>query len=293
MFYDTSGIKRAARRQSVDGILSGLELERAPAGALRKPKTLKHLTGPLLCVADVDQATSQDVLKAWDGLPSLNRHLCTLVLLSTGSRRERPSWAADLVCRASEGSVSLVEVKRTSDEKMLAQLRTYFTALVSRFAPDSIRSVDYASPDEILWVEFGDGLRRAFPWRELPFVKKARGIRAESVRPSEHKDAIVFDTERGEVDVDAAALRMLNDDSGSGARGLTGALSTLGPRLQAIRKAKGISQETLAEASGLPQPTISRIESGEREPRLATLDKYAHGLGVTLVQLMAETSSGH
>jgi DNA-binding XRE family transcriptional regulator len=103
----------------------------------------------------------------------------------------------------------------------------------------------------------------------------------------------VFDTAGGEIDVDAAALRMLNDEGGGGGRGPAGVLSTLGPRLQAIRKAKGIPQEALAEASGLPQPTISRIESGEREPRLATLEKYAHGLGVTLEQLMAETSSGH
>jgi uncharacterized Tic20 family protein len=55
-----------------------------------------------------------------------------------------------------------------------------------------------------------------------------------------------------------------------------------------FRKLKGITQETLAEITGLNVRTIQRIESGEVDPRLYTLKSIADALGVNLEELLPE-----
>jgi transcriptional regulator with XRE-family HTH domain len=50
--------------------------------------------------------------------------------------------------------------------------------------------------------------------------------------------------------------------------------------LRALRKKKKLSQEALAERSGLSLSYISEIERGNREPTLETIEKLAAGLGV-------------
>jgi uncharacterized Tic20 family protein len=57
-----------------------------------------------------------------------------------------------------------------------------------------------------------------------------------------------------------------------------------------FRKLKGITQETLAEVTGLNVRTIQRIESGEVDPRLYTLKSIAEALGVNLEELLPEPS---
>ncbi|OON70054.1 helix-turn-helix domain-containing protein [Hymenobacter sp. CRA2] len=53
-------------------------------------------------------------------------------------------------------------------------------------------------------------------------------------------------------------------------------------RILAIRKSKGLSQELLAEQSGLSLRTIQRVEQGDTVPRGHTLHALAGALGVTL-----------
>jgi transcriptional regulator with XRE-family HTH domain len=55
-----------------------------------------------------------------------------------------------------------------------------------------------------------------------------------------------------------------------------------------FRKLKGVTQETLAEITGLNVRTIQRIESGEVDPRLYTLKSIADALGVNLEELLPE-----
>lgn len=55
-----------------------------------------------------------------------------------------------------------------------------------------------------------------------------------------------------------------------------------------FRKLKGITQESLAEITGLNVRTIQRIESGEVDPRLYTLKSIADALGVNLEELLPE-----
>jgi ribosome-binding protein aMBF1 (putative translation factor) len=56
-------------------------------------------------------------------------------------------------------------------------------------------------------------------------------------------------------------------------------------RIRDSRKAKGLTQEQLAEQSGLPQSHISRLERGEHSPSRSTLEKIAKGLNVPLSNL--------
>ena len=45
------------------------------------------------------------------------------------------------------------------------------------------------------------------------------------------------------------------------------------------RRSAGLTQRQLAERSGVPQPTIARIESGKQMPRADTLDKLLKACG--------------
>lgn len=53
-----------------------------------------------------------------------------------------------------------------------------------------------------------------------------------------------------------------------------------GDRMRELRAREGVSQDGLADASGMHPTSIGRIERGGREPRLTTILKLADGLGV-------------
>jgi transcriptional regulator with XRE-family HTH domain len=57
-------------------------------------------------------------------------------------------------------------------------------------------------------------------------------------------------------------------------------------RIRELRSAKGWSQEKLAEESGLSRDAVSRIERGDRGPRLETLELIARAVGLTLPKLV-------
>lgn len=60
-------------------------------------------------------------------------------------------------------------------------------------------------------------------------------------------------------------------------------------RLREIRKAKGISQLKLAMELNTNQNTISRYETGEREPGINDLIKIADYFNVSLDYLLGRT----
>jgi transcriptional regulator with XRE-family HTH domain len=57
-------------------------------------------------------------------------------------------------------------------------------------------------------------------------------------------------------------------------------------RIRELRMAKRWSQERLAEEAGLSMDAISRIERGERDPRLETVAQIARALGIALPKLL-------
>ncbi|EOZ96153.1 DNA-binding protein [Indibacter alkaliphilus LW1] len=59
-----------------------------------------------------------------------------------------------------------------------------------------------------------------------------------------------------------------------------------GIRLRTLRKEKGLSQEELADRSGLNRPYISGIEQGKRNVSLEVMEKLAGSLGVEIGELV-------
>lgn len=61
----------------------------------------------------------------------------------------------------------------------------------------------------------------------------------------------------------------------------------LGRRVQALRRAKGLSQDELAHRASLHRTYVSGVERGIRNPTVTVLEKIAKGLQVSLAELMA------
>ena len=62
-------------------------------------------------------------------------------------------------------------------------------------------------------------------------------------------------------------------------------LSQVGKRIRSLREAKGVSQEGLAEKSGLHRTYIGGVERGLRNPSLKSLARMAKALDVRIGQL--------
>ena len=60
----------------------------------------------------------------------------------------------------------------------------------------------------------------------------------------------------------------------------------VGENTARIRKEKGLTQEALAEKSGLSQQYISGLENGLRNPTIVTLHELASALGISHVDLV-------
>jgi len=52
-------------------------------------------------------------------------------------------------------------------------------------------------------------------------------------------------------------------------------MGNLGKNLLAARKKLGLTQEQVAERSGVQAGEVSRIERGQRDPKVSTLEKLA------------------
>jgi transcriptional regulator with XRE-family HTH domain len=59
-----------------------------------------------------------------------------------------------------------------------------------------------------------------------------------------------------------------------------------GERVREVRRAKGMTQEALAEASELHVTFVGNVERGYRVPTIPTLLKLAKGLGVEAGELV-------
>jgi len=62
-------------------------------------------------------------------------------------------------------------------------------------------------------------------------------------------------------------------------------LLKLGARLKEIRKARGFTQEALAEKVDLTPQYLSRLEAGHQSPSVTTVAKLAEALNVELWEL--------
>jgi transcriptional regulator with XRE-family HTH domain len=67
---------------------------------------------------------------------------------------------------------------------------------------------------------------------------------------------------------------------------MTNLPNSIAERIRELRLAKGWSQERMAEEAGLSTDAISRIERGNRGPRLETVAQIAGALGMPLTKLV-------
>jgi len=63
-------------------------------------------------------------------------------------------------------------------------------------------------------------------------------------------------------------------------------VGALGKNLRAARKKLGLTQEQVAERSGVQAGEISRIEAGKRDPRVSTLERLAKAVELKPGQLL-------
>ena len=68
-------------------------------------------------------------------------------------------------------------------------------------------------------------------------------------------------------------------------------LSAFGGAVRSLRLARGLSQESLAEAAHLHVTYVSSLERGRRNVSLVNIDRLARALGVALPGLMAPVES--
>ena len=60
-------------------------------------------------------------------------------------------------------------------------------------------------------------------------------------------------------------------------------MKSVGGKIKDARKAKGLTQDQLAQKSGVATMTIRRYETGNRQPRLEQLQKIADALEIPIV----------
>lgn len=68
-------------------------------------------------------------------------------------------------------------------------------------------------------------------------------------------------------------------------------MKEIGTRLRKIRESQDKIQYAVAVEAGITQSAYARIESGQRIPRLKTLESIAKSLNVPLSQLLPTTGS--
>ncbi|MDA9982979.1 helix-turn-helix domain-containing protein [Gammaproteobacteria bacterium] len=69
-------------------------------------------------------------------------------------------------------------------------------------------------------------------------------------------------------------------------------MTELAQRIQAARKAKGMTQDELAQAAGTGQAHLSRIENGDKNPSAGMLTALAKALDTTVSQLVGDRPAG-
>ncbi|MTE17879.1 cupin domain-containing protein [Streptomyces sp. TRM43335] len=73
---------------------------------------------------------------------------------------------------------------------------------------------------------------------------------------------------------------------------VTSVLTEVGPRLRALRRARGTTLTRLSETTGISVSTLSRLESGRRRPTLELLLPLARAYDVPLDELVGAPPTG-
>lgn len=69
--------------------------------------------------------------------------------------------------------------------------------------------------------------------------------------------------------------------------------TAVGARIRALRDGMDLSLRDLSERSGVSAPMLSQVERGETSPTLTVAERIAHGLDLSLSQLLRLDERGH
>jgi len=146
----------------------------------------------------------------------------------------------------------------------------------------------FVEADSVLYVRFGDGLERAVCWTALPFSRRL-GLNPASAAVGAGGESVLLRDMSGEkFDLSGETLRAALDDEYREA--LISAddreRRDLGARIRTVRERANLSQLELSRRSGIAQESLSRIETGRRDPRLGTLRRLSGGMGLSLEQFL-------
>lgn len=72
---------------------------------------------------------------------------------------------------------------------------------------------------------------------------------------------------------------------------MSGAKKNLGVNVRRLREARGLSQQRLADLSGIPRPTWASLETGTANPTLTVLSKAAGAFNVSIEELIGPPRS--
>jgi transcriptional regulator with XRE-family HTH domain len=67
---------------------------------------------------------------------------------------------------------------------------------------------------------------------------------------------------------------------------MPGVCGDLGRNLRRARERAELTQEQVAERSGVHATEVSRIEGGKRDPKVSTVQRLAEAIGVTASDLL-------
>lgn len=290
--YDASAVGSQACRRHIEGTLEGLSLARAEGvwrliGGVRRrfPRTRTVVVG------DLHRLTASVTL---DDLAAGPSSLSYVLLVRTELDRKRLA-EPEVALRLNDDRFFVFELgcAQSRRPQLLRAIDAYFRGVVERLQPDRVRTARFSAIDGILWLEFGDGLNRAARWDSLPFSGQLDFTPSAASAREHGQSVLLVDADGREVDVDSGSLRAIVDP-----RHLTvieeedqSQRTMVGARLRRVREESGLSQQQLSDRCGIAQESLSRIETGRRDPRLATLRKLAVGMGLTLTELLKKLAS--
>lgn len=139
-----------------------------------------------------------------------------------------------------------------------------------------------------LRVSFADGLVSVAPWESVAGV----GSQAEvtSIEVDTPYEAVIRTRGGEEVEIpwdfarhvgDAGYRDRMAEETLRGQR-------KFGERLRRLRREADLSQQRLADLSGVGRVTIARIEGASQSPKLDTIQKLATGMGYSVQALLMD-----
>jgi DNA-binding XRE family transcriptional regulator len=288
--YDATEVRSAVVRRRIEVALEKLSLTRRDDvwRALRRRAGRRFPEARTLAIGDLHQVTGPEGLEFLAASPSL----LSYVFLVRTSRDQKLLRQADIALQLNDEKFFVLDLRGCAGGDAAgctALLSDYFQAFIERLQPDRVRTARFSTDDDVLWLEFGDGLERAVTWASLPFAARLPFSPVSAAAREHGQSVLLIDGEGSEYELDSGALRSAVDAGHKQVvrRRHAAERAVVGKRIRGTREGLGLSQEVVAERSGIPQESLSRIENGHRDPRLDTLRRLASVFEMDVSELLA------